>query len=112
MNLRRVPNNALDPLVFSLQVALLLGRTLAPAGAAGAAADDPLAWPPITRMQKPWTYWWWMGSAVDSNNIVNLDYRPFDASDWPLTDSGLLGPVTLTPVRPAWPVSGHGGAGG
>jgi hypothetical protein len=31
-------------------------------------------------------------------NFVNLDYRPFDASDWPLTDSGLLGPVTLTPV--------------
>ncbi len=31
-------------------------------------------------------------------NIVNVNYRPFDASDWPLTDSGLLGPVTLTPV--------------
>jgi hypothetical protein len=31
-------------------------------------------------------------------NFVNVDYRPFDASDWPLTDSGLLGPVTLTPV--------------
>jgi len=38
-------------------------------------------------------------------NFVNLDYRPFDASDWPLTDSGLLGPVTLTPVKPAWPGS-------
>jgi hypothetical protein len=32
-------------------------------------------------------------------NFVNLDYRPFDASNWPLTDSGLLGPVTLTPVK-------------
>lgn len=31
-------------------------------------------------------------------NFVNLQYKPFDASDWPLTDSGLLGPVTLTPV--------------
>jgi hypothetical protein len=31
-------------------------------------------------------------------NIVNLDYKPFDASNWPLTDSGLLGPVTLTPI--------------
>jgi hypothetical protein len=30
-------------------------------------------------------------------NIVNVNYRPFDASDWPLTDCGLLGPVTLTP---------------
>jgi len=31
-------------------------------------------------------------------NIVNVDYKPFDASNWPLTDCGLLGPVTLTPV--------------
>ena len=37
-------------------------------------------------------------------NMVNLDYKPFDASSWPLTDSGLLGPVTLTPVaaNPGW----------
>lgn len=33
-------------------------------------------------------------------NIVNIDYRPFDASSWPLTDSGLLGPVTLTSAQP------------
>ncbi len=32
-------------------------------------------------------------------NVVNVDYKPFDASAWPLTDSGLLGPVTLTPLR-------------
>ena len=31
-------------------------------------------------------------------NFVNLDYQPFDASNWPLTDCGLLGPVTLTAV--------------
>ena len=31
-------------------------------------------------------------------NIVNESYRPFDASNWALTDCGLLGPVTLTPV--------------
>jgi len=29
-------------------------------------------------------------------NLVNLDYKPFDASPWPLADAGLLGPVTLT----------------
>jgi hypothetical protein len=34
-------------------------------------------------------------------NFVNLNYQPFDAADWPLTDSGLLGPVTLTAVVPA-----------
>jgi hypothetical protein len=31
-------------------------------------------------------------------NIVDINYKPFDASGWPLTDCGLLGPVTLTPV--------------
>jgi len=31
-------------------------------------------------------------------NFVNLAYQPFDASNWPITDSGLLGPVTLTPA--------------
>jgi len=34
-------------------------------------------------------------------NFVNINYRPFDASKWPLADSGLLGPVTLTPVGPS-----------
>ena len=34
-------------------------------------------------------------------NVVNVNYRPFDASDWPLTDCGLLGPVTLTTVTSA-----------
>ena len=34
-------------------------------------------------------------------NFVGIDYKPFDASNWPLTDSGLLGPITLTPVKSA-----------
>lgn len=32
-------------------------------------------------------------------NIVNVNYRPLDASDWPLVDSGLLGPVRLMPME-------------
>jgi len=32
-------------------------------------------------------------------NFVNMGYKPFDASGWPLTESGLVGPVTLTPVE-------------
>jgi hypothetical protein len=31
-------------------------------------------------------------------NFVDQDYRPFDASGWPVAPSGLLGPVTLTPL--------------
>ena len=30
-------------------------------------------------------------------NIVNHEYKKFDASKWPITPSGLLGPITLTP---------------
>ncbi|HTL67764.1 MAG TPA: glycosyl hydrolase [Lacunisphaera sp.] len=36
-------------------------------------------------------------------NLVDLRYRPFDASGWPLAPSGLLGPVTLTPLRQLTP---------
>jgi hypothetical protein len=32
-------------------------------------------------------------------NFVNIDYKSFDASAWPLAPSGLLGPVTLTPLK-------------
>jgi hypothetical protein len=32
-------------------------------------------------------------------NFVNINYQPFDASDWPLMESGLLGPVTLVPLN-------------
>ena len=28
-------------------------------------------------------------------NIVNVDYRPFDASGWPVRESGLIGAVRL-----------------
>jgi hypothetical protein len=28
-------------------------------------------------------------------NVVGIDYKPLDASGWPLRDSGLVGPATL-----------------
>jgi len=31
-------------------------------------------------------------------NFVGIDYKPFDASGWPLKPSGLLGPVRLEPL--------------
>lgn len=31
-------------------------------------------------------------------NFVGIDYKPFDASGWPLRPSGLRGPVRLTPL--------------
>ena len=32
-------------------------------------------------------------------NVVGKDYKPLDASQWPVRDSGLLGPVVLRPLR-------------
>jgi hypothetical protein len=32
-------------------------------------------------------------------NVVNHGYKPLDASDWPLQDSGLIGPVRLQAVK-------------
>ncbi len=31
--------------------------------------------------------------------LVNIQYQPFDASDWEPLPSGLLGPVQLVPLR-------------
>jgi len=63
--------------VFIL-VALAVSAALAPgrlAAAAGPAADaaafpDPLSWAAPTQTAKPWTRWWWMGSAVDKTNLT------------------------------------------
>jgi hypothetical protein len=32
-------------------------------------------------------------------NFVNIDYKAFDASKWPVRISGLIGPVTLQPLQ-------------
>jgi len=36
-------------------------------------------------------------------NFVNRNYKPFDASGWPLRDSGLLGPIELIPMKALHP---------
>jgi hypothetical protein len=33
-------------------------------------------------------------------NVVNIHYKPFDASNWPVAEEGLIGPVTLRPETP------------
>ena len=35
--------------------------------------------------------------------VVDVNYQPFDASKWPLRDSGLLGPVQLVPMQELTP---------
>ncbi|MGA2178340.1 MAG: glycosyl hydrolase [Verrucomicrobiota bacterium] len=57
--------------------------TLAPA------AGDTLAWPALASQTRPWTYWWWMGSAVDKTNLTRELQRYHDAG---------LGGVHIIPI--------------
>jgi hypothetical protein len=44
-------------------------------------------------------------------NFVGIDYKPFDASGWPVRPSGLIGPVLLRPLAPIpAETTGAGGA--
>ena len=45
---------------------------MACAGNAQKAIDSPLAWPVVTNTSRPWTRWWWLGSAVDKENLTRL----------------------------------------
>ncbi len=82
MSLRQINEGACQIAAFAL---LTLALSMRPA----AAADAALAWPPVTRLQKPWAYWWWMGSAVDTNNLARELARYHNAG---------LGGVHIIPI--------------
>ncbi len=48
-----------------------------------------LQWPAITSQTKPWTRWWWMGSAVDQKNLTT-NLEEYSAAG--------LGGLELTPI--------------
>ncbi len=50
----------------------------------------------LDRRKVPW-------KIMREINFVNINYKPFDASDWDLTPSGLLGPVILVPLESVRP---------
>ncbi|KAA6300883.1 MAG: hypothetical protein EZS26_002967 [Candidatus Ordinivivax streblomastigis] len=55
----------------------------------GCKANVDTSWPEITQEAKPWTRWWWLGSDVDSVNLIyNLDA---------LSRAG-IGGVEITPI--------------
>jgi hypothetical protein len=60
-------------LVVSCLAAMLIGVRLFAADSAS------ISWPDLTREQRPWAYWWWMGSAVDTNNLSKELARYRDA---------------------------------
>ena len=50
---------------------------------------DGQSWPELTRTMRPWTRWWWLGSAVDEANITHLLEAYKEAG---------LGGVEITPI--------------
>ncbi|HEX7631732.1 MAG TPA: glycosyl hydrolase, partial [Lacunisphaera sp.] len=56
---------------------------------AGPLAAEDTVWPTISRENKPWTRWWWLGSAVDKPNLT----RELEA----LAAAG-FGGVEVTPI--------------
>jgi hypothetical protein len=51
------------------------------ADAKTASPDDSTAWPPATRECRPWSYWWWHGSAVDRENL-SKEMRRYRDAGW------------------------------
>ncbi len=58
-----------SPRTSWLGLTLLAAALVLPASA-GVAEPDALAWPPATAECRPWTRWWWLGSAVDPENLT------------------------------------------
>lgn len=58
------------PIRWRLLLLALIG--LASAAAPPAMAGEPLEWPELTRENRPWTRWWWLGSGVDEANLTRL----------------------------------------
>jgi hypothetical protein len=74
MNTTKVHNREAMALVVALFACLFNSAALA--------ADEttnPLAWPPLTQNSRPWSYWWWLGSAVDKENLTKELTRYRDA---------------------------------
>jgi hypothetical protein len=67
------------------RVLLLLAAALV----AGRAGAGDLDWPEVTRVTRPWTRWWWMGSAVDPAGL-SAALEAYRAAG--------LGGVEITPI--------------
>src|SRR5919197_4973877 len=73
-------------LLLAFALATPLGRVAAQRAARVASM---LSWPTVTRDAKPWTRWWWMGSAVDEKSL-NAELQALDSAGF--------GGVEVTPI--------------
>ena len=80
-------------LVIQLLSPISAGAQGARRGAAQAGRGRPstaaLAWPRVTSQAKPWTRWWWLGSAVDRRGLSTA-LAQYEAAG--------LGGLELTPI--------------
>jgi alpha-L-rhamnosidase len=80
--------SAVTPAFAASALLLLIAQ-----GQSGATGEQPSTperdWPAVTRETKPWTRWWWHGSAVDRRNLTS----ELEA----LRDVG-IGGVEVTPI--------------
>jgi len=83
--------------LFSLPFRLFIGEFARPGKNSLAVEVTNLAANRIRDMDRRNVAW----KKFHDANFVNIRYKPFDASDWPLLDSGLLGPVRLLPAAVA-----------
>jgi hypothetical protein len=60
-----------------------------------ACSFSQVRWPVISQTAKPWTRWWWQGSAVDKKNLTAAMQQYRDAG---------LGGLEITPI---YGVKGH-----
>jgi hypothetical protein len=92
---KKKPEHPLSNMALPHPLRIGLAALLLSSGAAAEPVDAPaapagaIAWPSPTRTARPWTRWWWLGSAVDAPNIERLlvEYR----------DAG-LGGVEICPI--------------
>src|SRR3954463_3527572 len=65
-----------NPFRTSLRAVLVALAVCFPIEIAGATEAtnslELLGWPAATRECRPWTRWWWLGSAVDKTNLTRL----------------------------------------
>lgn len=69
--------------------ALLLGTLTFGIAKAQKPVKNTGGWPVIEKQMKPWTRWWWMGNAVDEQNLSIVLQKYKDAG---------LGGVEITPI--------------
>tara|TARA_R110001592_G_scaffold299907_1_gene570968 strand:- start:231 stop:1301 length:1071 start_codon:yes stop_codon:yes gene_type:complete len=81
--------------VWSLPSHLTLNQPLKPTDNVLSVAVTNLAANRIADMDRRKVEW----KIFHDTNVVNILYKAFDASGWPLMDSGLLGPVQLVPLK-------------